>query len=684
MLAVLVAASLSLSIVGCGGVVITSETGDMSDNMTEMSTDAGTENDVDAIEGEVNDSASRGPARAQDDYYSFINQEIIENYEITYQDSTAGPAMDMTKDIDQELYEMILDITESNKAYAPGSNEQLVREGYQQMLAYYQGEKSSAGDYFREWSDKILKANSLDEFTAIEMQLIDEGLSGYFKAFVDNDFYDGKSYALYLEQQVDIVGCEYEAIYKYDSARQQLHSMAMEVLVAAGLNPEDATKKADEFVYRNIDIACDTDFDIMNDPNVFLTFQFKTNKEMNEILDGITIEEIEKIYQIDNPYGGWYIQDETQLASISRIYSEENLDSLKIFLLLDMMKNYQEYLRQDYPALELFHLDKGYEVEKEAALAMVDIFTDEVSELYADYYYTEEMNRQIHKMYDDIISGYRKLITEATWLSEETRKALLDKLEKMIFVCGGGKRHEVKASDSELIGIDIFETHRNVLQRKIDKYRAYIGTEVDKEVSIMSSMVVNSAYSPCNTFTITVGIMKAPYFDVNADYATNMGGLGMVMAHEIGHAFDSNCIVYDADGKYDPDRISKEDWDKLEARLKAIEDYYSSYSVMDIYYVDGELTSSENYADKGALECLMKVITLPEDREKLFENYAYIWCDLVEDVNLWDQLYKDVHSPSEVRVNAVLSSTEEFYEMYDLQPGDGMYVAPEKRVSRWY
>ena len=48
-----------------------------------------------------------------------------------------------------------------------------------------------------------------------------------------------------------------------------------------------------------------------------------------------------------------------------------------------------------------------------------------------------------------------------------------------------------------------------------------------------------------------------------------------------------------------------------------------------------------------------------------------------------EQLKLDEHSPGKVRVNAVLASNKKFNEVYDLKEGDGMYVAPEERVSRW-
>ena len=67
--------------------------------------------------------------------------------------------------------------------------------------------------------------------------------------------------------------------------------------------------------------------------------------------------------------------------------------------------------------------------------------------------------------------------------------------------------------------------------------------------------------------------------------------------------------------------------------------------------------------------------------KKLFESYGKIWCELVVDTEAVKMLEFDVHSPASVRVNAVLSSCEEFYETYGIKEGNGMYR--EKRVSRW-
>ena len=73
-----------------------------------------------------------------------------------------------------------------------------------------------------------------------------------------------------------------------------------------------------------------------------------------------------------------------------------------------------------------------------------------------------------------------------------------------------------------------------------------------------------------------------------------------------------------------------------------------------------------------------------EDRIKVFENYARIWCIKQVDTRLFELLDYDTHSPEMIRTNAILATLDEFYETYDVKEGDGMYIAPDKRISRWH
>jgi predicted metalloendopeptidase len=113
-------------------------------------------------------------------------------------------------------------------------------------------------------------------------------------------------------------------------------------------------------------------------------------------------------------------------------------------------------------------------------------------------------------------------------------------------------------------------------------------------------------------------------------------------------------------------------------------EYFEKYfSVFDVYHVDGELTLGENYADLGAMECITNIAQTKEEYIRLLESYATIWCEYTLNTYVIEQLSEDSHSPATIRVNAIVATTDAFYEVYDVQEGDGMYVAPENRISRW-
>jgi predicted metalloendopeptidase len=153
----------------------------------------------------------------------------------------------------------------------------------------------------------------------------------------------------------------------------------------------------------------------------------------------------------------------------------------------------------------------------------------------------------------------------------------------------------------------------------------------------------------------------------------------------MGHAFDSNCILFNAEGAYDPSWIAQADMDALEERNEQAKKYFEeNFTVFGIYHVDGEQTLGENYADLGGVECICTLAKTNEDRIKLFESYATIWCEIASDDVIIDQIAYDEHSPSYIRVNAILSTVDAFYETYGISEGDGMYIAPEERISRWY
>ena len=247
------------------------------------------------------------------------------------------------------------------------------------------------------------------------------------------------------------------------------------------------------------------------------------------------------------------------------------------------------------------------------------------------------------------------------------------------------ERHD-PSDFADITGNDYYEIYISYIRHMRRDLISSLTEDISATDIIMPMQVFNACYNPSiNNITITVAITNAPYFDADANYYTNLGGLGMVIAHEMGHAFDSNCILFDADGVYDPSWIPEADMQTLlERNDRAVSYFEDNFTVFGVYHVDGELTLGENYADLGAMECITSLTSTNGEREALFENYAVIWCEKCTDDAIISQLAYDNHSPSVIRVNSILSTLDAFYETYGVTEGDGMYIAPENRISRWY
>ena len=207
--------------------------------------------------------------------------------------------------------------------------------------------------------------------------------------------------------------------------------------------------------------------------------------------------------------------------------------------------------------------------------------------------------------------------------------------------------------------------------------------EVDRSLWGMTPQTINAYYDPSNNeIVFPAAILQPPFYNPEADDAVNIGAIGFVIAHEISHAFDANGSKYDEYGNYN-EWWTEEETQKYNELSQSIIDYYNNYEVMGVH-VNGSLTLSENIADLGAMTCVTSIIgDNKKSLDQAFGQLAYIWAS-VETAGY--QLYllnNDTHSPNKLRVNAVLSSCDAFYDVYDIAETDGMYVAPQNRVGIW-
>ena len=309
--------------------------------------------------------------------------------------------------------------------------------------------------------------------------------------------------------------------------------------------------------------------------------------------------------------------------------------------------------------------------------------------MYAAKYVREEIKTNIRNMITEIQNIYRQRLNNLSWMSAETKEAALNKLEKMKVIVGYDETgvwpqnlYEFYYTPKNEGGIFI----NNILSAKkanMDYSFKSKNEPVRNDILVEGPQTVNAFYSPTNnSIMILAGILQSPIYSIDASPEENAGGIGTIIAHEITHAFDNNGAKYDADGNF-ANWWQESDFQKFNELTEKVINYYNTYEIKG-YPINGTLTLSENIADLGAVSCITEyALKKGYDLSKVYTAYGKIWATKKTDASEISAILNDTHSPAKIRVNAVLSAMDKFYEVFDIQIGNGMYKAPEERPSIW-
>ncbi len=624
------------------------------------------------------------PARPQDDFYRYVNEEELEGAEFEYGAYRYSPLNG--KEAEDEVKGIIRDIA-AGSGYEPATEEYVIKTAYDLYRAYDFDNAPIPEDLNRLFHE-IDNASNVDELLAIDAKLqMEYGVDNFFNIGIGTNCFRGGEQILNFYQFINVLDVDFEDLEDSYRPLNTLKKYGSDLMQAMGHDKEYSDNAGISFGYLAMDIYNHTDIEIMNSENPYSHFKVYSYEEVSALMPDVDLMKYLKAWGIDEKYCDKFgLTDAGQLEVFSEIFKEENLDALKAWEMAALASKYRRFIANGYDNLKKYAIVDYYSEEERAVNEIYAGYTAMTDPIYVEKYYTKEMDDELIRMCDDIREGYRVLITNADWLSPETREGLLKKLDNIVYVTGADSERNKPDILRTFGGRDYYEFYRSYTRNTMIEKRKLLDELMDREEVTMPFQTMNASYDPSlNNINITVAIMHAPYFDMDEDYYSNLGGLGMIIGHEIGHAFDSAGILFDDTGKYDPSWIPEEDYNTLVSRNEqAVKYFEDNFTVFGVYHVDGELTLGENYADLSSLECLTVIAKEKQDREKLFEGFAKGWAEKRVDAALLEQLENDCHSPALIRVNATLSTLDAFYETYDVTEGDGMYIPPEDRISRWY
>ena len=318
---------------------------------------------------------------------------------------------------------------------------------------------------------------------------------------------------------------------------------------------------------------------------------------------------------------------------------------------------------------------------------------DALGKRYVEKYFPKAAKAEVQAMVDKIKAAFAKRVEALDWMAPETKKEALAKVKSIEVGVG----YPDNWRDYEGLEVDPANAYANKVSAGMLAYNqqlAKIGKPLDKREWWMNAQLVNAVNLPVqNATNFPAAILQRPFFDPKADPAYNYGAIGAVIGHEISHSFDNNGAAFDATGKM---RMwwKPGDLRKFESSGDALAAQYSAYGPSADARVNGKLTLGENIADVAGLAAAYDawraslggkeptVIDNFTGDQRFFIAFAQVWATKMKDEELLKRIATDGHAPGMYRALTV-RNLDAWYKAFDVQPGDKLYLAPEKRVKVW-
>lgn len=316
-----------------------------------------------------------------------------------------------------------------------------------------------------------------------------------------------------------------------------------------------------------------------------------------------------------------------------------------------------------------------------------------LGKVYVDRHFPESSKVKMVELVENLRTALDERITNLDWMGEETKVNAKEKLQAFVPKIGYPDVWE-SFEGLSLSADDLVGNIKNIRQFFRAKSIADENAKTNRDDWFMPPQRVNAYYNPSyNEIVFPAAILEAPFFDPNADPAVNYGAIGAVIGHEMGHGFDDQGSKSDAMG-VQRNWWTDEDRAAFEERTQILVDQYSQYEPIEGNFVNGKNSLGENIGDVGGLAMAYHAYKLSLNGEeapildgltgdqRFFLAWAQVWRIKRTEESMLNRLRGGTHAPGKYRTLAPRNH-DAWYEAFNVQPGDALYLPPEERARIW-
>lgn len=624
--------------------------------------------------------------RPQDDFFQYANGTWIKNNPVPPSESRWSSFNELDKANKKKLTAIIndaLDI-ESEK----GSDKQLIGDYFKAMsnMDIRNERSASAIETQLKLIENITSKNQLSKVTSDLHKL---GIGAFFNFYVGQDLKNVDKNVAYLSQGG--LGLPNREYYHDESKREILESYMKYIEDVLNILAETEENKiiAKKIVgfEKKMSTSMMKPAELRVPENTYNPLSTETlvnnfnSFEMEIYFKNIGIEKFDEVIVGQPDY----------VKELNNLFLNTRLESIKYYLKWKVINHYAKYLSKDFVQLHFGFYEttlSGKKEQKPINEQAIEEMTHKVVKTalareFVDRHFSADAKDKVNEMVDNLLAVYRDRLNNLEWMTKETKKEALKKLEAI----GRKLGYPDKWKDISKLEIDPEDYVANInscAKFSFEENISKLNEPVDKDEWGMPAHMVNAYYHPLlNEIAFPAGIMQPPFFDVNAEDAVNYGGIGMVIGHEFTHGFDDMGSKFAADGSF-TNWWSEEDRKNFEKRTEKLGKTFESFCPIDGHCVNPDLTMGENIADLGGITMAYYAYAMTDEfksgKEKLgftpaqrfFLSYAQLWKVNYTDEELKKRIATDPHSPGMYRVNGPLMNCPEFFEAFNVKEDDPM------------
>ena len=626
--------------------------------------------------------------RIQDDLFTYVNQEKLEQLVIPDDKPMAGGFAELQEKVEKIMMD---EFAALEKAHISNPNLKKAVDLY--SVAKNVKKRNAQG--IKPIAKDLKAIQSINDMTLLNRKLKNFVISGYplpFDCGVETDMKDSNKRCLFVSGPTTILPDT--TMYNPANPNKDMLLNLWKNFASAALNFTDLSDE-DKALYINDTLEFDA----------IIATLVKSSEEWSEYTKIYNPYKINKVNRLLAPFKfkrvikqifGYIpeiviVADPRFLNGFKTLFNEENLAKYVHWAYVNfLMKNgslLSEPLRELSGAFSraLSGVAKMAEPNKYAYYLASGLFDQPVGLYYGEKYFGEEAKKDVIEMVEEIIEAYKVRVKNSDILGDATKEKAILKLSTMKIKMGYPDKvdpifdkFEVNPHDS------LYKIVSGIRKVRFFDSVEKLNQPVDKSKWVMPGHMVNACYNPTsNDITFPAAILQAPFYSIKQSRSQNLGGIGAVIGHEISHAFDNNGAKMDENGNIN-NWWSKEDFKRFDKKTKLM---IKQFDGIELPWgkVNSKLIVSENIADNGGMAVTLHIMKGMKDAnyEEYFINWARVWCQKAKPEYQALLLTVDVHGPVILRANMPPRNFEEWYQTFNVKKSDKMYIAPNKRLIIW-